>query len=70
MNLGRNIVLWLVIALLLVAIFNLFQSSSGPSRHSAMAFSEFLTQVDQGHISEITNITRHSVNAGPPAVDF
>jgi cell division protease FtsH len=53
-NLGRNIVLWLVIALLLVAIFNLFQSSSGPSRHSAMAFSEFLTQVDQGHISEIT----------------
>ncbi|HEX6102107.1 MAG TPA: ATP-dependent metallopeptidase FtsH/Yme1/Tma family protein, partial [Alphaproteobacteria bacterium] len=54
MNLGRNVVLWLVIALLLVAIFNLFQSSSGPSRHSAMAFSEFLSQVDQGHVSEIT----------------
>jgi cell division protease FtsH len=53
-NLGRNVVLWLVIALLLVAIFNLFQSSSGPSRHSAMAFSEFLEQVDQGQVSEIT----------------
>ncbi len=54
MNLGRNVVLWLVIALLLVAIFNLFQSSSSPSRQSAMAFSEFLSQVDQGHISEVT----------------
>ncbi len=54
MNLGRNVVLWLVIALLLVAIFNLFQSSSGPSQHSAMAFSEFLNQVDQGQVSEIT----------------
>jgi cell division protease FtsH len=53
-NLGRNVVLWLVIALLLVAIFNLFQSSSGRSRHSAMAFSEFLEQVDQGQVSEIT----------------
>jgi cell division protease FtsH len=53
-NLGRNVVLWLVIALLLVAIFNLFQSSSGPSHHSAIAFSEFLSQVDQGHVQEIT----------------
>ena len=69
MNLGRNVVLWLVIALLLVAIFNLFQSSSGPSRHSSIAFSQFLEQVDEGKISEVT-ITGKKVTPAPATIDL
>ena len=54
MNFGKNIVLWLVIALLLVAIFNLFQGSTTRGPHRQMAFSDFLNEVDQGRVAEVT----------------
>jgi cell division protease FtsH len=52
---GRNLALWVVIALLLVALFNLFQNPatrSGPS--TALAFSDFLGEVESGNVVEVT----------------
>ncbi|MAZ33702.1 MULTISPECIES: ATP-dependent zinc metalloprotease FtsH [Thalassospira] len=54
MNMGKNLALWVIIAILLVALFNLFQSPSGRSGQSTLAFSDFLAEVDSGQISEVT----------------
>ena len=39
---GRNIALWIVIGVLLVALFNLFQNNTSRSSYSSLAFSDFL----------------------------
>ena len=51
-NFSRNIALWVIIALLLLALFNLFngQDSSGPDQ---TAYSDFLAEVESGRISEV-----------------
>ena len=53
-NLGKNLALWIIIGLLLVALFNLFQNSGdrGPAR--SVPYSQFLTEVDNGRVSEVT----------------
>jgi cell division protease FtsH len=54
-NFGRNIALWVVVALLLVALFNLFQPSSTTSpRGQAVAYSDFLAEVNAGQVREVT----------------
>lgn len=53
-NLGKNLALWIIIALLLVALFNLFQNSSGRGPTSQMAFSDFLNEVDRNNVAEVT----------------
>lgn len=54
MNLGRNLALWVIIALLLVALFNLFQGGTQQSQQGAMAYSDFISSVDQGEVREVT----------------
>ena len=51
---GKNLALWIVIGVLLVALFNLFQNSSSRSNSHSMAFSEFVAEVDRGRVSEVT----------------
>lgn len=53
-NFGRNLALWVIVALLLVALFNLFQPSAGP-RGSAqqVAYSDFLGEVNAGHVRDV-----------------
>jgi cell division protease FtsH len=54
-NFGRNLALWVIVALLLVALFNLFQPSSGTSRASQqVAYSDFLNEVNAGHVRDVT----------------
>jgi cell division protease FtsH len=53
-NFGRNIALWVIIALLLVALFNLFQPSARGPQGTQIAYSEFLTQVNEGQVREVT----------------
>ena len=53
-NFGKNFALWIIIALLLVALFNLFQSSSNRGQQSQMAFSDFLAEVEAGQVAEVT----------------
>ena len=51
---GRNIALWIVIGVLLVALFNLFQNNTPRSSYSSLAFSDFLGEVEQGRVSDVT----------------
>jgi cell division protease FtsH len=53
-NFGKNLALWIVIGLLLVALFNLFQTSSNRGPQSTLAFSDFLNDVNRGQVSDVT----------------
>ena len=53
-NFGKNIVLWVIIALLVLALFNLFQNSSRNGAEQELAFSDFLAQIESGQVSEVT----------------
>ena len=53
-NLGKNLALWIIIALLLVALFNLFQSSSNHGSQTSVAYSEFLNDVNRGQVADVT----------------
>ena len=52
-NFSKNIILWIVIGLLLIALFNLFQNSSSTNSSSEISFSDFLIAADNGNISEV-----------------
>lgn len=54
MNFSRNLALWIVIALLVFALFNLFQGSPTRSPENNLAFSEFISEVERGEILEVT----------------
>ena len=44
-NFGKNLALWVIIALLLVVLFNLFQPGLAQHRRRSLAFSDFLSEV-------------------------
>ena len=57
-NFGRNLALWVIIALLLVVLFSLFQpggirGNSNTSNVTQMAYSEFLDSVKQGQVKDV-----------------
>ena len=54
MNNLRNLALWILIALLLVALFNLFQGTAGHNAPAAMSFTEFNRSVVQGQVKDVT----------------
>ncbi|MBF0561817.1 MAG: ATP-dependent zinc metalloprotease FtsH [Alphaproteobacteria bacterium] len=53
MNSGKNLALWIIIGLLLVALFNLFQTSSTRGPQSSLAFSDFLGEVERHEIRDV-----------------
>jgi cell division protease FtsH len=53
-NFGRNLALWAVIILLLLALFNLFQGPSSQSAQTDIAYSQFVNEVEQGNVREVT----------------
>ena len=60
-NFGKNLALWIIIGVLLVALFNLFQGSSTRSPQMSRAFSDFLAEVERGQVSEVT-IQGHNIS--------
>ncbi len=54
MNFSRNAALWLVIVLLLFALFNLFQGSATRGPQQSLAFSDFIDRVEEGQVLEVT----------------
>jgi cell division protease FtsH len=50
----RNLALWAIIAVLLIALFNLFQSPQQRGASSDIAYSEFLTALDAGRVKSVT----------------
>ncbi len=49
-NFGRNLALWVVIALLLVVLFNLFQPGTSRAPATQVAYSDFIGEVNGGHV--------------------
>lgn len=54
MNFSKNLLLWVIIAVLLAALFNLFQVTSPRNTGSVIAFSDFLGKVDGNEVSSVT----------------
>lgn len=51
-DMAKNLILWVVIAIVLMSVFNNFTSTqSGPQ---AVAYSDFIDQVRQGRVKEVT----------------
>ncbi|MGE3933887.1 MAG: ATP-dependent metallopeptidase FtsH/Yme1/Tma family protein, partial [Rhodospirillaceae bacterium] len=53
-NFGRNLALWVIIGLLLVALFNLFQQPGSRSGQVGIPFSDFISEVNKGQVREVT----------------
>ncbi|MEM9629328.1 MAG: ATP-dependent zinc metalloprotease FtsH [Pseudomonadota bacterium] len=53
-NFTKNLALWVIIGLLLIALFNLFQNPSGRSPQASLSYSDFLSEVDAGRIDDVT----------------
>ncbi len=51
---GKNIAIWLVLGVLLILLFNVFQGSGGRSGQNGVPFSDFVAQVEAGHVQEVT----------------
>lgn len=49
----RNFALWVIIVLLLLALFTLFQSPSQRQSAQDISFSQLLTEVDQGRVRDV-----------------
>ncbi len=52
-NFGRNLALWVIIALLLVVLFNLFQPGTTHNSATNIAYSDFITEVNTGHVRSV-----------------
>ncbi len=50
----RNFALWVIIGLLLIALFNLFQSPAQRGASNEMSYSQLLSEVDEGHVRSVT----------------
>ncbi len=59
-NLGRNIALWVVVALFLVVLFNVFQPSATTPNATPVAYSSFLDEVKSGQVQDVT-IAGHDI---------
>ncbi len=52
-NFGRNLALWVIIALLLVVLFNLFQPGTSHVPSSQVAYSDFITEMNAGRVRDV-----------------
>ncbi len=65
----RNLAIWIIIALLLVALFNLVQNNPKSSHSTSVEYSQFLTDVDAGNVRSATisgNQISGSLTSGQP----
>ncbi|HTW71294.1 MAG TPA: ATP-dependent zinc metalloprotease FtsH [Acetobacteraceae bacterium] len=52
-NFGRNLALWVIIALLLVVLFNLFQPGTTHTASTQVAYSDFISEVNSGQVRDV-----------------
>ncbi len=52
-NFGRNLALWVIIALLLVVLFNLFQPGTTHNTATQVAYSDFINEVNGGRVRDV-----------------
>ena len=53
-NFGRNIALWAIVALLLVTLFKMFGADMGARPARSLSYTDFLEQVEQGQVRDVT----------------
>ena len=53
MNNTRNLIVWVVVGLLLVSLFNFFQESPASSNAREINFSQFVAEVEAGNVEEV-----------------
>ncbi|MEL6878820.1 MAG: ATP-dependent metallopeptidase FtsH/Yme1/Tma family protein, partial [Pseudomonadota bacterium] len=51
---ARNIAFWLVLFLLILALFNLFSGSGNNLQNERVAYSDFMQSVQDGAVSSVT----------------
>ena len=61
-NYGKNLLIWLIVGILLVAMFSMFQGGMEHSGYNRLAFSEFLDRVEQGQVGDV--VIRNGTNKG------
>ena len=59
-NISKNVVLWIIIGLLLIVLFNLFQGTSPNKNTSKISFSDFIAATESGTVAEV-NISGNNV---------
>ncbi len=57
---GRNLALWVIIGLLVVALFNLFQGPTMREGGTSVAYSDFLNDVQNGQVTDVA-IQGHTI---------
>ena len=60
-NFGRNLALWVIIALLLVLLVSVFQPGSNQHAAQQLAYSDFVGDVGEGHVRSVV-IQDHNVS--------
>ncbi len=50
----RNFAVWVIIAMLLFALFNLFQQPGNSTRADSLSYSEFIAKVEAGTVRDVT----------------
>ncbi len=53
-NLGKNLALWVIIGLLVVALFNLFSNTSTRTAGKEVPYSTFVSSVESGQVKDVT----------------
>ncbi|MED5368436.1 MAG: ATP-dependent zinc metalloprotease FtsH, partial [Pseudomonadota bacterium] len=61
MNNTRNLIVWVVVGLLLVSLFNFFQEGPTSSNAREINFSQFVAEVEAGNVEEVV-ISGDSIN--------
>ncbi|MGY9002169.1 MAG: ATP-dependent zinc metalloprotease FtsH [Rhodospirillales bacterium] len=54
MKFGKNLALWAIIALLVFALFNMFQGNTHRTGHTPLAYSDFIAAVEEGSVRNVT----------------
>ena len=53
-NMARNVIIWMVIGVVILAVINAFQNTDNGTRASKVAYSDFIAQVESGDMREVT----------------
>jgi len=54
LNFRKNLVVWVVVALVVFTLFNMFQSNTNRGPQQSTSYTEFLAAVESGDVSEVT----------------
>ena len=59
-NISKNVILWIIVGLLLVVLFNLFQGTNSSKGSAKISFSDFIAATESGNVSEV-NINGNTI---------